>query len=226
MGFTGSLKFPDFVTYIDDISFSGCYGFKGELIIPSTVEKIGSSAFYNCYGLTGSLILPTNINFTLINFRSFYNCSGLKSLSIPENVVSIDSYAFYGCSGFDGTLIIPEFVKEIGESSFLLTHFSKVVFNGALQPSCELNIGFPDGQIIYITDKYHDNTFCSYETELLPSLNSSIDESEKSKKIGNYAIILAGAVFAILAIITLIVIIVKRKTKDSISLDNEKLIEN
>lgn len=49
--------------------------FNGQLTIPLTVEKIGNSAFRNCCGLTGSLVLPTNVNFTYIEFRAFYNCS-------------------------------------------------------------------------------------------------------------------------------------------------------
>lgn len=89
-----------------------------------------------------------------------------------------------------------------------------------------MNIGFPDGHVIYITDKYHDDTFCSYETELLPSLKTSLDDSsKKSMKIGIYGIILACSVFVIMVAVTVIVAIIKRKKKDTVDeLDNEKLI--
>lgn len=118
-----------------------------------------------------------------IGFSAFNGCSGFKgSLILPSHLESLKEDVFNGCSGFEGTLTIPEFVEEISKSCFLLTRFSKVIFNRAVQPNCKLNIGFPDGQIIYLTSKYHDDTFCSYETELLPSKKFSNNESEKSKK--------------------------------------------
>ena len=55
---------------------------------------IGDCAFYDCSGLK-SLTLPAGI--TSIGYKAFWNCSGLTSLTLPASITSIGSRAFDGC---------------------------------------------------------------------------------------------------------------------------------
>ena len=57
-------------------------------------DVIGDCAFYDCSGLK-SLTLPAGI--TSIGYKAFWNCSGLKSLTLPASITSIGSRAFDGC---------------------------------------------------------------------------------------------------------------------------------
>ena len=51
-----------------------------------------------------------------IGASAFYNCTGLKSISIPSSVVLIGEYAFDGC-GLT-SISLPSSVKSIGEGAF------------------------------------------------------------------------------------------------------------
>ena len=71
-----------------------------------------------------SVIIPESITYnteiysvTSIDYRAFYGCSGLTSISIPNGVTSIGSGAFYGCSGLT-SVNIPNSVTSIGISAF------------------------------------------------------------------------------------------------------------
>ena len=61
------------------------------LIIGDSVTSIGSNTFYNCSGLT-SVTIGNSVK--EIETNTFYNCSGLKSVTIGNSVTSIGSYAF------------------------------------------------------------------------------------------------------------------------------------
>ncbi|MCD8128666.1 MAG: leucine-rich repeat domain-containing protein, partial [Oscillospiraceae bacterium] len=54
---------------------------------------------------------------TIIEYRTFYQCSGLLSVIIPESVTSIDERAFEGCSSLT-SITIPDSVTSIGDSTF------------------------------------------------------------------------------------------------------------
>ena len=99
--------------------------YSGAVVIPATVTwkgktytvtAIGSSTFYNCSGLT-SVTIPNSV--TAIGSSAFYNCSGLTSVTIPNSVTTVESYAFYNCSGLTSV--------TIGEG---VTSFGYHVFNG------------------------------------------------------------------------------------------------
>ena len=67
-----------------------------EVEIGSVVTSIGEYAFYNCLGLK-SVTIPEGV--TSIGDSAFWDCSGLPSVTIPSSVTSIGKDAFYSCSG-------------------------------------------------------------------------------------------------------------------------------
>ena len=90
------------VTYREYRSYSGTYysDYSGAVVIPSTVT-------YN----------EKTYTVTSIDYRAFYNCSGLTSVTISNSVTSIGGYAFYGCSNLI-SVIIPNSVTSIGQYAF------------------------------------------------------------------------------------------------------------
>ena len=98
-------------------------GFVGAANIPSvvtyltnnyTVTEIIYNSFYNCSGLT-SVTIPNTI--TSIGHDAFSGCSGLTSVTIPNSVNSIEANTFGSCSGLT-SITIPNFVTNIGDSAF------------------------------------------------------------------------------------------------------------
>ena len=78
------------------------------------MTSIESGAFYNCIGLK-SVTIPNSV--TSIGDAAFQNCSGLTSVTIPNSVTSIGEHTFQGCSGLIYVLI-PNSVKSIGNCAF------------------------------------------------------------------------------------------------------------
>ena len=110
------------------ISFSGYYAnpltyshnlyVNGELvkdlIIPDSVTSIGDYSFYECSGLT-SITIPDSV--TSIGNYAFKGCSGLADVTIPNTVTSISSSVFYNCTGLT-SITIPDSVTSIDNSAF------------------------------------------------------------------------------------------------------------
>ena len=105
------------------VSIIGYSNMANNLVIPPSalyngrafrVTSIGEKTFYNCSGLT-SLTIPNSV--TSIGSSAFYNCSGLTSLTIPSSVTSIGNSAFSGCSGLT-SVNIGNSVTSIGEYAF------------------------------------------------------------------------------------------------------------
>ena len=81
------------------------------------VTSIGNSAFYNCAGLK-SITIPDSV--TSIGNSAFYGCAGLTSVTIPDSVTSIGYEAFYGCAGLT-SVTIPDSVTSIDKDAFYNT---------------------------------------------------------------------------------------------------------
>ena len=71
-------------------------------------------SFYDCSGLT-SVNIPSSV--TKIRACAFEGCSGLTNVTIPSSVTEIGWGAFEGCSGLT-SVNIPSSVTEIGQSAF------------------------------------------------------------------------------------------------------------
>ena len=62
---------------------------------------------------------------TSVGNYAFYQCSGLKSVTIGEGVKSIGEYAFYGCSSLTD-LSLGKSVSDIGNYAFSACYFKDV----------------------------------------------------------------------------------------------------
>ena len=76
---------------------------------------------------TGDLIIPdsvvhssSGITYAVTSIRdtTFYNCTGLTSVTLPNSLTAIGKSAFGQCFGLTGTLTIPNSVTSIGNLAF------------------------------------------------------------------------------------------------------------
>ncbi|MGM9846304.1 MAG: leucine-rich repeat domain-containing protein [Muribaculaceae bacterium] len=107
------------VTYKD----SNYNSYSGSVTIPSqvaysgttyTVTAIEYKAFYKCKDLT-SVTIPNSV--TTIGESAFEGCTGLTSVTIPNSVTNIGSDAFYNCTGLT-SVTIGNSVSSIGDHAF------------------------------------------------------------------------------------------------------------
>lgn len=92
---------------ISTYAFSECNGLE-TITIPEEIKKVGTSAFYKCYSLR-------NINLSSIPYmpeRLFFDCEGMKNVSIPNGILSLDTYTFSGCVNLS-RVTIPDGVTDI-----------------------------------------------------------------------------------------------------------------
>jgi len=83
------------------------------LVVDYGVTTIGASAFYECGGLK-SISLPETLE--AIGGWSFYKCYGLTNIYIPNNVSVIGYSAFYECNSLNFNL--PTNLKIIQDGAF------------------------------------------------------------------------------------------------------------
>ncbi len=165
---TGTLKIPKSVTNIGYCAFSGCsnleaievdkensvYHSSGNCLIDTqnkalllgcknsiipadgSVTAIEHSAFRDCVDFTGRLVIPESI--TTIGGFSFFNCTGITSLSLANSVTSIDDSAFQGCTNIQGELILPENIATIGYAAFAFcSKISSIVSKSIIPPTVD-----------------------------------------------------------------------------------------
>ena len=78
------------------------------------VTSIGNYSFYDCSGLT-SVTIPDSV--TSIGEEAFSGCSSLVSITIPYGVTYIGRFAFYGCNDLT-SITIPDSVTSIDFKAF------------------------------------------------------------------------------------------------------------
>jgi len=105
------------------VTNNGKNSYSGTVVIPSSVEyneqnytvtSIGEAVFYNCSGLK-SITIPESV--TDIGDGAFRYCSSLTSVSIGNGVTSIGDFAFGNCSGLS-SVIMGNGITSIGTSAF------------------------------------------------------------------------------------------------------------
>ena len=118
------------VTYYS-VGIDNAYVYKGNVTIPESVTyngttysvtSIGGQAFWECSGLK-SVTIPNSV--TSISVQAFYGCSGLTSVTIPNSVTNIGYRAFWNCSGLT-SITISNSVTSIDESAFYCSRLRDV----------------------------------------------------------------------------------------------------
>lgn len=112
-----------YVTGLSSLSTYNKNAYKGNVTIPETiiyngvtysVTMIDQNAFYNCMGLK-SVTIPNSV--TVIGWSAFMDCTNLTSINIPNSVTSIIMNAFKFCKALT-SVTIPNSVTEIGTWAF------------------------------------------------------------------------------------------------------------
>lgn len=101
------------MTYAKDIYINGANDF--DLVLPEDVCAIGNNAFYNCKGLR-SLTIKGKVK--QIGMNCFYSCTNLSYIRLPKGLRTIYEYAFADCSSLR-YLEIPNGVESIGKGCLL-----------------------------------------------------------------------------------------------------------
>lgn len=110
--FVGCVVLPDSVKRIADGAFSGQLVMT-DVRLPNGLEEIGRQAFYDCRGLR-SLSIPDSVR--LIGQGAFQS-SGLRSISLPAGIDTVQERTFYACPDLE-LAIVPEGVTQIREGAF------------------------------------------------------------------------------------------------------------
>ena len=98
--------------------------YSGDIVVP---EKVNSSdgmeyvvtsfekrCFYDCSGIK-AITIPSSV--TLLGDGCFSYCSSLTSMTIPSSVISLGNYCFSGCSGLTSITILSS-VTSLGDGCF------------------------------------------------------------------------------------------------------------
>ena len=116
--FTGELKLPGTLLYLDDYSFSRCTGFNGGLTLPPNTQRIGKESFYECSGFSGQLRLLSE-GLISIGTRAFAGLDNLSgSLAFGFGTTGIGNQAFDGCSQVGPFLALGPSLEVIDNAAF------------------------------------------------------------------------------------------------------------
>ena len=98
--------------------------YSGDIVVPGKVNgsdgmeyvvtSLSEKCFYDCSGIK-SITIPSSV--TSLGEACFYGCSGLTSITIPSSVTSLGNWCFYGCSGLT-SITIPSSVTSLSDDCF------------------------------------------------------------------------------------------------------------
>lgn len=146
----------DKVTNIPSKAFYNCTALTGEITLNAAITNIGESAFYHCTNQDLSLSF-TNLTNATIDYRAFYNCTGLNSIggtaasigkeafygctsltsigNLLDNVTDIPDFAFHSCSALPGNITLNAGINKIGEYAFIESGISNIYCLAATPPT-------------------------------------------------------------------------------------------
>ena len=179
-----SISIPESIQEIGSGAFGGCKELTN-ISIPNDEIRIGNNTFNGCPIETASI--PTDLisyipkqklktliitGGTSIGSNTFFDCSGLTSITIGNSVTSIGDYAFCDCSGLT-SITIGNSVTSIGYSAFR---------------GCS---GLEKISVVAGNTKYHSAGNCLIETKtktLIAGCKNSVIPTDGSvTSIGDYA---------------------------------------
>ena len=204
---------PNRVTNISNVAFNECSGLTS-ITLPSSLTSIGNCAFMNCTSLA-SIEIPFKVNH--IGYRAFEGCKNLTSIEIPASVSRIDNATFNYCYNLT-SVVLQNGVKTIGNSAFwhctgltsIIIPASVIDVEVAAFAGC-VNLNQIIVQNFELMDdpnlaEYKDSGILFYEA---PEVLSK--ENDRKNNIGLIAAISGGSVLGLGVIITIVVMIKKRK---------------
>lgn len=103
----------DYITVIP----KGMFAFNSDLstiTIPSTIIEIEDEAFRGCAATQIEIQAPISV----INTRTFENCTKLRTVSLPEGIAVLGDEAFKDCTALE-ELSLPDSLSEIGKNVFV-----------------------------------------------------------------------------------------------------------
>lgn len=115
--FVTSLVIPPSVTSIRNHEYSGCTNLRS-ITIPFTGLGPEDWYFWKIFG-SANYFVPENLseviitNQKVIRTRTFWSCSGVKSITLPDDVTEIEDQAFLQC-GVE-QMVIPDSVETFGQ---------------------------------------------------------------------------------------------------------------
>ena len=120
-----AIDIPDTVTKISAGAFAQCSALH-YVKLSSTLEQMDAHAFFDCDSLT-SITIPKTltkssdayINEYAYGYQNgaFYNCDGLKNVTIEDGATIVAGGLFANCPGIE-SITIPNSVTEIGDYAF------------------------------------------------------------------------------------------------------------
>ena len=139
--FSRYLKFALFLAILCSFTTAYAYDFKVDGIYYNqtsinTVEVTYKDTNYNSY--SGEVIIPSTVFYsnrtytvTTIGDSAFYDCNGVKAVTIPESMTSIGEGAFFGCwADITCLSITPPSVNNSFEFSFSVFDYVNSVYDG------------------------------------------------------------------------------------------------
>lgn len=151
------------------------------------IKTIGESAFYNCTGLKSITIPDTVVS---IGASAFQNCTSLETVKLSVSIATIPDYAFAHCTSLK-TLEIEGAVVTIGASAFTTcTALTKVVLSDTVASIGEYAFNEDDAltEVVFGSGIRAIGEYAFYGCDVLETLQFPEQLAEgNALSLGNYA---------------------------------------